>query len=475
MLMPEPYRSEHDTYLSNYLTTGKMKIIGRGREVFGRRSDGTIFPINLAVSEFTTRGRRYFAGIISDISERKRMEDALIESERKLGQAQRLEAVGQLTGGIAHDFNNLLTVIVGNLELVDMRTVDQELRSMLKQAQEAADLGAKLTHRLLAFARRSHLEPQILKINELILSVTGMLRRTLGEQVTLSSVLAHDLWSTRTDPSQVETAIVNLAINSRDAMPKGGKLVIETSNVTLDRSVRGDPDLIPGEYVRISVSDTGTGMLPEVRERAFEPFFTTKARGHGTGLGLSMVYGFAKQSGGGTMIYSEPGHGTTINVYLPRASEDVATTPPVAERAEEGVSLGKTILVVEDDERVRHLTVTRLKNLGYRVEEAPDGGTAIKMLEKGLKADLVFTDLVMPDGVSGHDVMRRAREVQPGIRLLLTSGYAEDLVNSEVLGDIKLLRKPYRLRDLRDALETVLQAQSNPSCIAAGANCAGGG
>jgi PAS domain S-box-containing protein len=460
MLMPEPYRGEHDSYLRNYLTTAKKKIIGIGREVLGKRKDGTVFPIDLAVSEFLSDGQRYFSGIISDLTYRKRVEEALLESERRLAQAQRLESVGQLTGGIAHDFNNLLTVITGNLELIEMRLADDDLKTMLREAQEAADLGARLTDRLLAFARRSHLEPEILRVNELILNVTSMLRRTLGEQVTLSTVLAHDLWPTRTDPSQVEAAIVNLAINARDAMPKGGKLVVETSNVTVDQSMADShPDVSQGEYVRISVSDTGSGMPPDVRERAFEPFFTTKARGHGTGLGLSMVYGFAKQSGGHATIYSEAGHGTTINIYLPREKEEIAVAGATAGEAGAKTNAGETILVVEDDERVRNLTVTRLKGLGYRVHEAADGVAAIRMLEEGLTADLVFSDLVMPGGLSGHDVVRRALEIDPKVKVLLTSGYAEDLARSEDLGDIRLLRKPYRLADLRTALEETLGAQ----------------
>jgi PAS domain S-box-containing protein len=459
MLMPEPFRGEHDSYLRNYLTTDKRKIIGIGREVMGRQKDGTVFPIDLAVSEFVSEGTRYFTGIISDLSDRRRVEEALHESERKLAQAQRLEAVGQLTGGIAHDFNNLLTVIIGNLELIEMRISDSELTAILREAQEAADLGAKLTERLLAFARRSHLEPRILQINEVVLNVTGMLKRTLGEQIGLSTVLAPDLWPTRNDPIQVESAIVNLAINARDAMARGGKLVVETRNVAIDpTTTAGDGDLSPGDYVQVSVSDTGAGMTPDVRERAFEPFFTTKSRGHGTGLGLSMVYGFAKQSGGHATIYSEPGYGTTINIYLPRAPEGEEPAVEASATTESDATAVGSILVVEDDDRVRNLTINRLKSLGYRVHEAPDGGTAIRMLEEGLTVDLVFSDLVMPGGLTGHDVARRALELNPAIKLLLTSGYAEDLARSKDLGEIRLLRKPYRLNALKAALKDVLTA-----------------
>jgi PAS domain S-box-containing protein len=453
VLMPEPFHSEHDAYLANYLSTGKRKIIGIGREVVGKRKDGTTFPIDLAVSEFVAEGVRYFSGIITDLSDRKRVEEALLESERKLAQAQRLEAIGQLTGGIAHDFNNLLTVITGNLELIEMRVGDENLRKMLRDSQDAADLGAKLTSRLLAFARRSHLEPEILGLNDLVLNVTSMLRRTLGEHISLSTVLAPELWPVKADPTQAESSLVNLAINARDAMPKGGKLVVETRNAKLEEIRSGNNvELAQGDYVRISVSDTGTGMPADVKDRAFEPFFTTKTRGHGTGLGLSMVYGFAKQSGGHVTITSEVGRGTTINIYLPRSGGGAATGEAASELAVVPRA-NKVVLAVEDDDAVRNLTVTRLKTLGYEIHEAADGATAIALLESGLKVDLLFSDLVMPGGLSGYDIATKARKIDPSIRVLLTSGYAEDLVRSQNLGDSKLLRKPYRLADLRKALE----------------------
>jgi len=461
ILMPDPYQREHDTYLSNYVSTGKRKIIGIGREVIGKRKDGSTFPLDLAVSEFVSNGVRYFAGIITNLSDRKRVEEALLDSERKLAQAQRLEAVGQLTGGIAHDFNNLLTVITGNLELIEMRTQGEDLHKMLRDAQEAADLGAKLTARLLAFARRSHLEPEIIETNNLVLNVTSMLRRTLGEHISLSTVLAPELWLVRADPTQAESSLVNLAINARDAMPKGGKLVVETQNARMEElSSGGNVELPRGDYVRISVSDTGTGMPAEVRDRAFEPFFTTKTRGHGTGLGLSIVYGFAKQSGGHVTIYSEVGHGTTINIYLPRIAASVSEAETIAADSVSTAGRGKVVLVVEDDDGVRNLTVTRLDTLGYKIHESPDGASAIKLLEDGLKIDLLFSDLVMPGGFTGYDVAKRAKEIDPSVRVLLTSGYAEDLVRAETLGDLKLLRKPYRLVELRKALDEVFSEVS---------------
>jgi PAS domain S-box-containing protein len=461
ILMPSPYHEEHDAYLTNYIKTGRKKIIGIGREVKGQRKDGTIFPVDLAVSEFVADDVRYFAGIISDLSERRRLEEAFLESERKLATAQRLDAIGQLTGGIAHDVNNLLTVITGNLELLEGRTNDPGLQELVKEAQEAADLGAQLTDRLLTFARRRHLEVEILHLNEVVLKTTSLLRRTLGEQITLSTILETNLWPTKSDPGQIESAIVNLALNARDAMPKGGKLTIETGNVTIEHDGMErlrHPDLRPGDYVEISVSDTGTGMTAEVQQRAFEPFFTTKSRGHGTGLGLSMIHGFARQSGGDVSIYSEEGHGTTVRLYLPRleGSDPVAETKAAKESRR---STGERILVVEDDDRVRSLTVKRLSELGYEVLQAPDGVTAINMLEDGLRVDLVFTDVIMPGGVSGFDVVRRALELDPQTKAVVTSGYTEDIAidQGQAVGPtVRLLRKPYRQAELKQTIGEVL-------------------
>jgi PAS domain S-box-containing protein len=455
MLMPEPYQSAHDTYLDNYLTTGTKMIIGIGREVSGRHKDGAAFPIHLAVSEFTAGGKRYFTGIIHDLSDRKHVEEALRESERRLAQAQKMEAVGQLTGGIAHDFNNLLTIIMGNLELVQDQLDRADLRGLVKKAQDAAELGAELTDRLLTFSRKRQLDPQALRLNELVLSVTEMLRRTLGDHVTLTPSLAPDLWLTRADAGLFQNAIVNLAVNARDAMLKGGKLIIETRNAVLDPDeFAGD---VAGEYVRLSVSDTGTGMSAETRERAFEPFYTTKEKGRGTGLGLAMVYGFVKQSGGHVTLYSELGHGTTFNLYFPRIDGPTEAKAPTAAERTAAPRAGHVVLVVEDDTGVRELTVARLKAIGYRVLEAPDGRQAVEILKSDTQVDLVFTDLVMPGGMSGRDVALMAEDIRPGIKVMLTSGYAEDLVRDDDpdFAHRPILRKPYRQADLVSALREV--------------------
>lgn len=456
VLMPEPYHSAHDGYIANYLRTGVPRIIGFGREVVGRHRDGTHIPIHLAVSEFDLDGTTYFAGIIRDLTAQK-------EAESQLRQAQKMESMGQLTGGIAHDFNNLLTVIIGNLEMLEGKVSEPLQQDLVREAMEAADLGARLTSRLLAFARRSYLEPEIINLNRFVLGLTDLLHRTLGETVDLSTSLSPELWSVRVDPSQVETAIVNLAVNARDAMPEGGRLVVETFNAAIDEDyVAIEEDLPSGEYVRLSVSDTGEGMPPHVREKAFEPFFTTKETGRGTGLGLSMIYGFARQSGGHATIYSEPGKGTTVNIYLPRHADAGS-----AEAAQGATAIkagrGETILAVEDDDRVRRLTMTRLDDLGYTVLAAANGPEALKLLEAHPEIDLVFTDLVMPGGLSGYDLCAKARQMRPGIRCLLTSGYAEELANSDKLlaERLTVLRKPYRQAELAEVIAEVLAAPAS--------------
>ena len=452
-LMPAPYHGEHDDYLKNYRTTGRRKIIGIGREVSGRRSDGTVFPMQLAVSEFEMDGRTFFTGIIHDLSAHK-------ATELALRQAQKMEAMGQLTGGIAHDFNNLLTVIIGNLEMLEGKLTTPLQRELTTEALDAADLGARLTTRLLAFARRSHLEPESINLNSFVLGLTDMLHRTLGETVYLSSALTPNLWSVRVDPSQVESAIVNLAVNARDAMPAGGRLVIETANVSIDQDRASHLDgLNPGDYVQLSVSDTGEGMSSSVRERAFEPFFTTKEMGRGTGLGLSMIYGFAKQSGGLATIDSTPGKGTVVAIYLPRHRVEPIL---VVDSDLEGTTLGagQTILAVEDDERVRKLTVMRLTQLGYTVLSAASGAEAIELLAAGRPVDLLFSDVVMPGGMSGFDLRTKVQALYPSMPVLLTSGYAEELSRDDAGSDgrLKILNKPYRLADLAAAIDDALKA-----------------
>ncbi len=448
MLMPAPHRENHDGYLARYLRTGEKRIIGIGRQVEAQRKDGSIFPMQLAVGEAAFGKTRIFSGFISDLTARVKM-------EQDLRQAQKMEAIGQLTGGVAHDFNNLLTVISGNLEMLERRLEDPEQRDMLKEAQEASQLGADLAKRLLAFGRRQPLNPKPIDLKALVGSMVDLLRRSLGEMIEINTRLAEELPVISVDPGQVENALLNLAVNARDAMPQGGRLIIETARADIDEEYAAAyADLVPGRYVTLAVTDTGTGMAPEVRQRAFEPFYTTKGPGAGSGLGLSMVYGFVKQSGGHVQLYSEPGHGTTVRLYLPARddSTEVAKRPgagPVTRAAS-----GETILVVEDDHRVRRVSVRRLKELGYKVVEADSGPAALLVLDRKEPIDLIFTDIVMTGGMTGIELAREARRRRPELNVLFTSGYAEPAVikdgflptNAEWLG------KPYSINELQTKL-----------------------
>lgn len=588
MLMPEPFAAEHDGYLSAYLRSGIRKIIGIGREVTGRRKDGSTFPIHLAVSEFATGGEVHFAGIITDLTDRRRAEDALRasqdrlqatldlsgiglwrwdrrsgttieidapyasilklppgtrsldtpaflamvhpddrrhvaaaiegagkgnpysieyrvvlpdgsvrwlfdkgrfldegssgqspmlgatidvtdrrraeqaleESRGQLLQAQKLEAVGQLAGGIAHDFNNLLSVILGNQELLAMRLTGEKELELLKRAQDAAELGSRLTNRLLTFARRRQLQPTLLDLNEQVSIALELLRRSIGETMTLTTNLAPDLGLVRADAGEVENAILNIVINSRDAMPNGGTIIIETDVATIEDQ-DGEGKLALGSYVRLSVTDTGTGMPPEVLSRAFEPFFTTKRSGKGTGLGLSTVHGFAQQSGGAVTAYSEPGRGTTINLYLPRLDDKGAVRRAGAAGSELPMGRGETVLLVEDNAGVRDVARQRLDALGYRVIEAGSGPEAIKSLQDhGSEIRVLFSDVVMPGGMSGYELAEWAAANAPAVRILLASGYPDEVARGQATQrlSLRLLRKPYGRAELARALRQILDA-----------------
>jgi PAS domain S-box-containing protein len=454
-LMPEPWASEHDGYIHNYNTTRRKKIIGIGREVQGMRKDGSTFPMHLSVSEYKIDGQMFYTGIIHDITARK-------NAEISLHRAQKMETIGQLTGGIAHDFNNLLTVIIGNLELLEMQLDDAGTLELLKEAQDAAEMSAELTNRLLAFARRSLLEPEVINIDDLFQTLRPIINRSLGGMHSIKINIAPDIWATKVDVGQIESAIVNLAVNAHDAIDASGTLIIEANNFIIEDGFEiPDVDLKPGEYICLSVSDTGSGMSPEVIEKAFDPFFTTKEVGKGTGLGLSMVYGFCKQSGGTATIYSEVGFGTTVNLYLPKhhVNQDIPTV--LADQFDQ-IQKGRNqlILIVEDDEKVRRLTVKRMEALSYKVIEAENGTEAQKVLESTLDIELVFTDLVMPGGISGYELAEYVKQTYPEIKVLLTSGYAEDLVHGNALSDlsIRLLRKPYRQSELAVLLYETLQS-----------------
>ena len=456
MLMPEPDRSRHDGYLEHYLKTGEKKIIGVGREMDAGRKDGSRVPIRLTVSELELDGAPHFLGILHDLTlDRKR--------QAELQRAQKMEAVGQLTGGLAHDFNNLLTVVIGNLELLEMRTDDTKLHELINEALEASNLGAALTSQLLSFSRSQSLAPEHVALNDLVNTMLPILERTLDEQISIETSLADDLHATLADPGQIESAILNLAINARDAMPDGGKLTVETRNVALDADyAAAQVDVMPGDYVCLSVTDTGVGMTPQTQSQVFEPFFTTKGPGAGSGLGLSMVYGFAKQSGGHVVIYSEVGQGTTVNLFLP-THVAVAHASGEAKPANVTAAGGELILVVEDDPKVLRLTVIRLEELGYQVIAATNGPKAMSILKQRLDIDLVLSDVVMPGGMTGFDVADQALALRPALKILLATGYAKGVEPTDAAtakAAHRILRKPYGMKELARTLRELLDGST---------------
>jgi len=392
------------------------------------------------------------------------------KAEAQLLQAQKMEAMGNLTGGVAHDFNNLLQVIHGSLELLAEDVAGQrEPTNRVHGALEAVERGARLASQLLAFGRRQPLQPRVVNIGRFVSRLEDLLRRSLGEQVELETVVAAELWNTMVDPGQVQNALLNLAINARDAMNGQGQLTIEASNAVLDETyARMNPEAVPGSYVVLSVSDTGTGMTPEVQAKVFEPFFTTKPEGQGTGLGLSMVYGFVRQSGGHVVIYSEPGQGTCIKLYLPRSeAEEQQDSLPSAPAVGGGT---ETVLVVEDDDAVRGVVVETLTGLGYRVLRARDAQAALSIIESGMPIDLLFTDVVMPGPIRSTELAERARARLPGIAVLFTSGYAENAIvhGGRLDAGVELLSKPYSRQALARKFRHVLANQAQRSRIQAG-------
>ena len=399
------------------------------------------------------------------------------EAESTLFQAQKMEAVGQLTGGIAHDFNNLLTIILGNLDTVRRYLADlakngagAELRAKLTQPVDAAVQGAKsaaqLTQRLLAFSRRQTLEPGRIDANRLVSGMLDMLKRTLGADISIETVLGAGVWPTFADPHQLENALLNLALNAKDAMPNGGHLTIETANTYLDAAyVRRFGDVEAGQYVVLCVTDTGTGIPKEILDHVFEPFFTTKPIGQGSGLGLAMVHGFVKQSGGHMRIYSEEGEGTTVKIYLPRLTnaEEVSAAPAGKQADVSPVphaQNGETILIVEDNEGVRDYAKEVLGELGYAVLEAGNANQALEVLARARRVDLLFTDVVLPGGANGRELANRARSAHPSLPVLYTTGYTRNAIvhQGRLDADVELLNKPYTQQDLARKVRDMLDA-----------------
>lgn len=452
MIIPTPMRALHRDGLERFVKTGEGPAMRQRLEFEAIDRDGRTFPIELMIYPVRIHGEWLFSAFIKDVS-------AMKQAEAQLRQAQKMEAVGQLTGGVAHDFNNLLTVVIVTLDSLRNR-VAEDLRPRLEGALQAAERGAALTKQLLAFSRRQTLNPEQIDLNATAEGLRELLERTLGAAIDIEYRLTAQPCPAFADKVQVETALLNLAINARDAMPSGGRLLIETANVELDQDYSArNAEAAPGRYAMLAVSDTGTGMSPQVRERAFEPFFTTKDVGKGSGLGLSMIYGFAQQSKGHVKIYSEAGHGTTIRIYLPHGDLSALPTTLQERPVEDRQARGETILVVEDDAEVRATALLHLNELGYVALEAADAAEALRLLENGAKADLLFTDVVMPGGINGRQLAERASAMRPELKTLFTSGFTDNAIVHDGRLDpgVKFLAKPYRIRDLaekiRDALD----------------------
>ena len=575
LLMPEPHSEKHDSYLRRHIATGETNIIGVGRKVEGLRSDGTVFPLHLAVGRFERSGDPFFTGIIHDLTDQEHAHEAvarfgriidestneiyifnvsslvftmvnrgaranlgytleelqqmtpldikplldrtaflalikpLLNGEQdqvqiqtvhqrkdktrydvdvvlhlsdavsppevvaivqdsternqltsSIHQAQKMEAIGQLTGGIAHDFNNFLTVISGNLELLDMLTGDAKSKELISEARAASALGAKLTSQLLSFASKSSLMAEPVNLNNTIINISDLLRRSLGEEVVLHTVLSPELWTVKIDETLFNSALINLAINAKDAIAGSGSFSIDTSNHKIEQVEALSFGLAAGDYVRMMAIDTGIGIEKEHLSAIFEPFFTTKRKStsNGIGLGLSMVYGFVSQSGGKLMVHSEPPNGTIFTIFFPRSLEEIPTIIPVNGKYSLAASKTKPILVVEDDVRVRKITVQRLEHMGYQTLEASDGRQAMELYAINPDISLLFTDMIMPNDLTGYDLAQKIRQIDPNIAVIIASGYSNELA---LLGQLPeermvLLRKPYELHVLAEALESAL-------------------
>ena len=452
-IIPPRYREAHERGLAHFLATGVGPVLNQRTEITGLRRDGNEIPVELTITPVRVEGSWLFSAFVRDISEQRLLEN-------QLRQAQKMEAVGRLAGGIAHDFNNLLTAILGSTDLaLETLTPSAPERADMEEVRKAGLRAGELTRQLLAFSRQQVLAPQVLDLNALVAELEKLLRRLIGEDVELRTALAPDLGAVKADPGQLEQVIANLAVNARDAMPTGGRLTIETSNVVLgDSYAEQHFPVQPGSYVLLAVSDTGTGMDAETKSRIFEPFFTTKEKGKGTGLGLAMVYGVVKQSGGYIWVYSEPGQGTAFKIYLPRVREapEPARPRPAATAPQRG---SETVLLVEDDEMVRQLTRRTLASRGYTVLAAAEGHDALRLVEghQG-RVDLLITDVVMP-GMSGREVAQRVTAVRPAIKVLYLSGYTDDaIVRHGVLDPgVAFLQKPFTpdtfTRKVREVLD----------------------
>jgi PAS domain S-box-containing protein len=454
LIIPETYREAHREGLARFRETGEGRIFGSRLELPAQDKAGTEVQVELAVVPHKNGDGTVFIGFLRDVSLQKKM-------QRELLQAKKLESVGQLAGGVAHDFNNVLSVIMGYTELAKNKIApDDPVQTALDEVLEAADRSSKITRQLLAFARQQVTEPKVISLNEVITGIRGMMTKLIREDIELVFLPADDLWPVKADPGQVEQLLTNLVINARDAMPKGGRLLIETRNITLEADeALPVPDLQPGDYVTLSVTDTGVGIAREHLDRVFEPFFTTKGSDQGSGLGLASAYGIARQAGGHISVYSEPGHGTMFRVYVPRTFAEGGTSEQ--RRASTPAARGtETILVAEDSPQVRAVIEKTLDMYGYSVLSASSGEEALALAkEGGRRIDLLVTDVVMPR-MSGWDLAKQMRAASPDLRVLFLSGYSEEAVNhGGMLAEGDFLQKPVLPTELAAKVRSVLDSR----------------
>jgi PAS domain S-box-containing protein len=464
MLVPDRFRDQYLERRKEYFEEPTTRELGSGLEFHGLRQDGSEFPVDIAVSPIGADESAIAIVVVHDLSEAKESERrrdeelARANREMRIAQSRRLESLGQLAGGVAHDFNNLLGVILNYADFVaDELEEGTTVHTDVKEIRKAAERATELTRQLLIFSRREAIKPAPVDLNEVVNDIERLLRRTLGEHIELVVRLSPDVPAVLADPGQVEQVLVNLAVNARDAMPDGGRLVIDTRVVELDRDfLQEHPDAVPGRYVRVTVEDSGTGMDPEVAARAFEPFFSTKRKGEGTGLGLATVYGIVTAAGGLISVYSEPGEGTVFRVHLPAVDSDAVRAP--GEQAVEFTGRGESVLLVEDEDSVRALAKRILTEGGYRVSALSQGSDALPLLEDPRRDfDLLISDVVMP-GMRGVELVRRALELRPELPVLMMSGYTTPLEEDDrrAMAEAPLLEKPFSRRDLLGQVRELL-------------------
>lgn len=465
MLVPERYRSSHLARRSSYFSDPKTRPMGVGLDLHGLRADGTEFPAEISLSSIKTDEGTIATAAIRDITERVHAESVRqkLEAELKLNQSRRLESVGQLAGGVAHDFNNLLTVIINYAEFLGERLAESpEMRADAEQIVKAAQRAADLTRQLLIFSRRDVVKAEPLLLNDLLIDVETLLRRTIGEQIEMRTHLDPDLWTVVADKGQIEQVVVNLVVNARDAIDHDGIIDIATTNVELDEEfVRFNPDSVrSGKYVRLTVSDSGSGMDRETVERAFEPFFTTKDKAEGTGLGLATVHGIVKQAGGSIFLYSEIGRGTSVKIHLPAVDAPIPAKPSATRRA--GRGKGESVVVVEDEPAVRTMVTRILSSCGYQVSQFSNAREALRFCEQGdNQIDLLLTDVIMPE-IAGDELANEVRSSRPDLPVLFMSGYSEAIIERQRTrpDNSDLIEKPFTSEQLLDAVAGALVAQT---------------